>query len=564
MSSPLERSTTWQEDRSPFYRRSSPYGDERRGRRILLVLGVSSLIVIVGLFIGAQYLLHNAEPILRERVIETLAARFDSRVELAEFHVSVVNGLQVSGVGLKLYPNAYSSDVPLFAADQFGFKTTWANLLKTPMHVGHVGVNGLRIHLPPKQERHDLPKLNGKGRAKIKIYVREIDIQHAALVLGTSDPRKNPLDFQISRVVLNAVGAFEPMHFDATLVNPRPRGEIQSSGEFGPFHEDSPGDTPVKGDYTFNHADLSTLKGIAGILSSTGQYQGTLDNIVVNGETDTPDFRIRISGHPVPLHTRFHAIVDGTNGDTILEPVDATILHSHLIARGKVVRVAGKKGHDIALDVVVDKARIEDLLKLGVRTDPPVMTGAVRLKTKMEIKPGEEDVSRRLRLRGNFDISNVRFTNEKVQAKVDELSMIGQGKPKEAHDSIPDNARSEMTGNFQLASEKLSLQDLNFDVQGANIQMDGVYSMNGDMFDFHGKARLHAHLSEMVGGWKSILLKPIDPFFAKHGAGTEVPIKVTGTRSEPHFGLDFGHHDDSETKVSKDWHRDRGIVTKPN
>ncbi len=116
------------------------------------------------------------------------------------------------------------------------------------------------------------------------------------------------------------------MHFDATLVNPKPKGEIQSSGEFGPFHEDSPGDTPVKGDYTFDHADLSTLKGIAGILSSTGQYQGTLDNIVVNGETDTPDFRIRISGHPVPLHTKFHAIVDGTNGDTVLDPVDATIL----------------------------------------------------------------------------------------------------------------------------------------------------------------------------------------------------------------------------------------------
>ncbi len=90
-------------------------------------------------------------------------------------------------------------------------------------------------------------------------------------------------------------------------------------------------------------------------------------------------------------------------------------------------------------------------------------------------------------------------------------------------------------------------------MQGAKIQMDGVYSMNGDVFDFHGKARLHAHLSEMVGGWKSILLKPIDPFFAKNGAGTEVPIKVTGTRSEPHFGLDFGHHDDTETKVSKDW-----------
>jgi hypothetical protein len=47
----------------------------------------------------------------------------------------------------------------------------------------------------------------------------------------------------------------------------------------------------------------------------------------------------------------------------------------------------------------------------------------------------------------------------------------------------------------------------------------------------------------MMTGWKSILLRPVDPFFSKHGAGTEVPIKITGTRSEPKFGLDFKHKD---------------------
>jgi hypothetical protein len=54
---------------------------------------------------------------------------------------------------------------------------------------------------------------------------------------------------------------------------------------------------------------------------------------------------------------------------------------------------------------------------------------------------------------------------------------------------------------------------------------------------------MRAKLSQMTTGWKSILLKPVDPFFSKHGAGTELPFKVTGTKSEPHFGLDFGHRD---------------------
>src|SRR5215470_16394785 len=110
---------------------------------------------------------------------------------------------------------------------------------------------------------------------------------------------------------------------------------------------------PVKGKYRFTHADLSSINGIGGILSSTGEYSGTLGNIVVDGRTDTPDFRISRSGHPVPLHTDFHAIVDGTSGDTYLEPVKAKILHSALVAKGSVLRLKDPNGHRVVLDVAV-------------------------------------------------------------------------------------------------------------------------------------------------------------------------------------------------------------------
>jgi hypothetical protein len=51
----------------------------------------------------------------------------------------------------------------------------------------------------------------------------------------------------------------------------------------------------------------------------------------------------------------------------------------------------------------------------------------------------------------------------------------------------------------------------------------------------------------MVTGWKSLLLKPVDPFFAKNGAGTFVPIKIGGSASHPAIGLDF-HHKDKDQK----------------
>jgi hypothetical protein len=121
--------------------------------------------------------------------------------------------------------------------------------------------------------------------------------------------------------------------------------------------------------------------------------------------------------------------------------------------------------------------------------------------------------------------------------------MRGQGLPKQATDNIPDNVRSTMQGRFALADSRMTLTGTRFDVPGADIQMEGVYSLDGNELDVHGKARLQAKLSQMVSGWKSLLLKPVDPFFAKNGAGTEVPFKVTGTRSDMKFGLDFGHKD---------------------
>jgi hypothetical protein len=345
------------------------------------------------------------------------------------------------------------------------------------------------------------------------------------------------------------------MAFHAILTNPKPIGDIDSTGHFGPFNTESPGDTPIDGAYNFSHADLNSLKGIGGILSSQGKYVGTLNNMVVDGETDTPDFVLDTGTHPMPLHTKFHAIVDGTNGDTYLQPVDAELGHSHIVATGKVVLVRGQ-GHHIALDVVVGPARIEDMLRLGVKTMPPVMDGSLNLKTKLDIPPGKVSVTQKIRLKGNFQVLDATFSNDKVQAKVDELSLRSQGKAGEAkkvdaQDPFP--IQSDMKGTFELGDSKLTFSALDYKLPGADINLTGVYTLDGNEFDFHGKARLDAKVSQMMTGWKSVLLKPVDPFFSKHGAGTEVPIKVTGTRSEPKFGLDFKHKDkdgkDSDDKT---------------
>ncbi|MFY9792855.1 MAG: AsmA-like C-terminal region-containing protein [Candidatus Sulfotelmatobacter sp.] len=534
---------------------STPKTTGKRHRWALLGI-ILCLFVAVGA-VAVWLVIDRAEPILRARVVQTLSNRFQSRVELKSLGVSVVKGLEVYGSGLKVYgatdPNPYEAGVqPLISIREFHFHTGIRNLFRPVVHVDTVYVKGMELNIPPKESRRAFTSKMKSQTRKISVIVDKFVCQDTDLLINNSNPEKAPLEFAIGDLKMKDIGAGLPMHFDATLVNPKPVGNIHSTGLFGPFHEDDPRETPVQGEYSFSHADLGTLKGIGGILSSTGKYEGTLSEIVVNGSTDTPDFQIARSGHPMPLHTDFHAIVDGTSGDTDLAPVKATLLHSSFTATGSVTRMRNQPGHDIELDVVVEHAQIQDLLRLGVRTDPSVMTGPVQMHTRLSLRPGDADVADRLKLAGNFDVSDGYFTNKKVQSRLDSLSLRTQGKMKEAQKNEAEKVPTDLRGVFTLKNGLLSFSSLHFMIPGTHVDLTGDYSLDGRTFDFHGTARLEAKLSQMTTGWKSLLLRPLDRFFSKDGAGTEVPVRITGTESEPHFGLDFGHKDDMPAEKNFD------------
>src|SRR5437773_9042456 len=112
---------------------------------------------------------------------------------------------------------------------------------------------------------------------------------------------------------------------------------------------------------------------------------------------------VRIEHHPVPLHTRFHAIVDGTNGDTYLRPVSAKLRNAIFTASGAVINIKGR-GHRISLDVDVPGAPLADFLDLAVETTPPIMTAVISTKTQLEIPAGKESVVDKLTLHGAFSL----------------------------------------------------------------------------------------------------------------------------------------------------------------
>lgn len=592
---------------SPIARSSSdsaPDPTRKPGNLKRWLIWTVVVVLIIGLAIGIAIavLLHRAEPMLRAALIDNLQKRFHSKVELDNLHVSVMDGFWVEGDGLKIWLPAEAiqeldpqnsapvaeqqewRNEPWIVVGKFKFHASWRIRPGKPIDVSVIHVEGARVLLPPKEDRPHLsmpgqksssnsdsepgstdgsqpeqPKQQSSGFFTMPHFlVHRIECNEAELVIerkqdpnrAPGKPPKAPLTFELNKITLLPDANGGPVAYSVDMVNAKPIGKIHSTGHFGPWVKGDPGSLPITGDYSFDNADLSTIKGIAGILASTGHYTGTLRRLETDGETRVPDFRLeRVHKGPgVLLTTKFHAIVDGTNGNTYLQPVDALLGHTHFIARGQVVRaddvMPGAHGHDITLQVTMDHGRIEDILEIAADADQPFLTGNLTLNTSFHLPPNppneEKKVFDRLLLDGQFHLSGSKFSNASMQGKIAQLSLRGQGKPDEIKTTDPSTISSEIQGHFKLGDGMLQLPDLVYTVPGAKILAHGAYGLQGGTLNFEGDADLEATVSQIVGGWKGILLKPVDGLLKKNGAGTDVPIHVKGSRKDPKFGVDFG------------------------
>ena len=522
-----------------------------------------TLVALGGVFTVALIAFASAVPLrsdsLKQRILATLSDRLKSDVSLDDLSLRLLPRLHVEGRGLTIR-QLHAGDVPpLIAVKSFTVDT--GLLVAWRKHVALVELSGLEITIPPdtnddnddrrKAERHRLHATDSmavgttaaveKPQTDLESFEDGVIIdtlvsKDARLVIVPDKPKVEPKVWAIHSLRMHEVGARESMPFEATLRNAVPPGDIITSGRFGPWDRDRPGGTPLKGSFTFDRADLSIFAGIAGTLSSRGTFGGSLDYIDVHGETDTPDFVIKVGGHPFPLQTKYHAIVDGTTGDTLLDQIDAQFLQSTLVAKGAVLDgPKGEHGRTVSLDVTMPKARIEDVMTMAVPTKRPPMVGGLQLTTKFLLPPGENDVVERLRLDGRFTMSRARFGDETVQNRIVELSRRGRGKTEEAP---KEQVASDFQGRFAFGDARLALRDLRFAVPGAQVQLAGHYALKPQTLAFQGNLLLDVKVSQTVSGFKSLLLKVVDPLFRRPGGGSSIPIKIEGTRNDPKFGLD--------------------------
>jgi hypothetical protein len=463
---------------------------------------------------------------------DMLAEHFHSEVALDSLHVRLLPTVVVTGTGLTLVQSAGGAKIPFIHVQKFAASTSLWNMLTRTRHLHHVRALGMTITVA----RHSDAETQPTTKRKVPRFdIDGLEADDATLVILASDPAKRALVFNMHHLLLTSAGKDGGMHYRAVLRNALPPGEIEADGSFGPWNLQDSGATHVDGKYVFKKADLGVFHELSGTLSSEGHFTGELGRIDVQGTTDTPDFSVSSGKHPVDLKTTFTATVDGTNGDTQLHSVEAHLLNSTIAVNGSIVDVPGPLGHIIDLDVVSKDARVEDMLKMAVKT-PPAMHGGLQFTAKVKIVPGEGPVRSRITADGQANIVNGTFRKETVSEKVAELSHKAEGNLKANNDEqVPAHFKT----TFHLAKGKLNIPSLDFNVPGAEAKLHGSYDVNDQTLDFSGTAMLHATVSQMTTGFKSFLLKAVDPFFKGKSAGTVLPITITGTRYDPKFKVEL-------------------------
>ena len=504
--------------------------------RKILAIALVAVALSATTLLGAAYSRKRAAELrTRDWIVKLLHERFQSGVEMEDFHVNVFPRMEVSGAGLSIRYRNRPEAAPMIRVEKFSFELGLWSIFRAPHRIHHVHVERMVITIPPKKIVQQSPV---EGKELPEATAEEIECDHTELLIFSNKPGVDPLDWEIHNLVLTEVELKKAFSFRGTLTNAKPKGEIATTGQFGPWNLDDPGATPVSGSYGFTNADLGPFPGIAGILSSTGEFKGQLDELAVDGQTDTPDFSLDRAGKPVPLHTDFSATVDGTNGDTLLHPVHAILGKSVIVADGGVVGVPGKKGHQITLDVTTPKARIEDILQLAINSDKPFLRGPVDIKAKLSLPPGKENVLNKLGLIGSFAVTDARWSSSEMREKLEGFSRRAQGQPE---DQDVGSAVTDMRGSFVLERGVMRFSKLNFSVPGASVELAGTYEIQTQKIDMKGHLKMQAKLSQTMTGAKSFFMKAIDPLFSKNGAGTELPITITGTQENPVMGVTAFH-----------------------
>jgi hypothetical protein len=460
-------------------------------------------------------------PFTRSRVIQALRQEAGGEVTIRDFRQTFFPQPGCVARGVVVHHGPDPNRPPLITVDNLTLTGDYSRVLRLSKRLTGIRTEGMHIRIPATRG----PGTSG-GPGGPPVSIDRFEAQQTLLEFLPKESRDEPFVIRIHRVTLSPAAATRKISFETSLRVPEPPGEVQAEGSFGPWDDRDPYRTPVSGSYRLRDADLGKFRGVSGILNSTGGFDGTVAGIHVRGETDVPDFEVGGTSHRVHLTTRFTATVNGRNGDVLLHQVDARFLQTGVVSQGAV------ESGTASLGMAVSAGRIQDLLRL-VSSGPPGLNGEVSLRFRVQLPPGEKPFLERLRLTGDVGIGGGRFTNPETQQGLEHISRNA------AHgEDDPAEVLSDIRGRVAVADGVARLSGVTFRVPGASARVEGTYHLITKRVDLRGKVRLEEKLSETTKGFKSLLLKALDPFFRKRKHISVVPVRITGSYGHTSIGLD--------------------------
>ena len=520
----LEKSVEQAKWRPSFWRRRWP---------VVALAGLFILGVIYATVLALNW------PFTQQNVIDVLQERSVRSVTVDHFYRTYFPPGCVAE-GVKFLHRKHKNKPPLIAIQKLVILGSYSGLVTLQDRLSLVRVSGMHVTVPPKQpdgKPNPIMPLNYSDSARSMI-IDKIIADGAELDFMQNDPKKAPFRLIIDKLALHDVGNNRAISYRTIISDTVPPGKIRSTGKFGPWNPKNPGNTPVTGSYTFQDANLAFFKEISGTLSSSGDFHGTLGQLEAQGTADVPNFKVTDTSHTRQLATRFHAVINATNGDTFLRDVTGHFDKTTVVCKGSVAGTAGEHGKTVSLDVFAN-GRIEDLLKLFISGKRSPMTGEANLGAHAELPPTPQPFLTKLTAKGDFGVAGGRFTDAGTQ---DDLIRLSESAAKRdrGHQEDPETVVSDLKGHFATTDGTATLSKLSFGVPGAKAVMHGTYRLTDYKVDLHGVLVTDGSPSEATTGFKSFLVKAITPFFKKKASQKIVPFKITGNYSNALVGLDLG------------------------
>jgi hypothetical protein len=523
-----------------------------RFRAAVAGIATGTVVFLVIVAVAVQSLASRIAPVMKDRVVAALTEQLHRPVQFDALEISVLRGLRVQGSGLRILnaaPVGGATPIsdPLLSLSSFSFHLTFGDLLTLRsdhprIKVGGLELHGVALHLPSGGIVAPAPATSSSTGSSVTWEINRIQCDDAHIVLDAAHPAGQPIAppivFDIRSLDLKDVSTTKSFPYAADVLYPNPAITVHVAGHFGPLAGIASA-TPFDGDYSFKNADLSALSGVKGVVSSSGHIAGTLGAITVEGNAHTPAASLPVSAHAFPLDAKFHLLFDTASGTTTFTSLQIALPRGSLTAQGSMKLLPG--GADIAMNVSVPQGRIEELLEIGTRTVPPLMSGNLTMQAKLHLPPGPQPFQQKLQATGTLSIGGVQFSDPRLQQRIDELSKLAQGKinPTDNHAPVDSKAVAE----FSLANAELTVPSLRYQVPGATAQMAGTYELERDTFAFKGHFQpdLLGHLGETpapqpakagLAGLGSKLRGTLSPVLKTLGGAVQVPVSITGTGSD--------------------------------